>query len=226
MEDFIRVYDQGLSLDLCAQIRQKFSANQNKYAGHAGQTVDKNFKDSQDLNITNLPDWPAMNEQITHAVFTCLIQYMKEFPFMLVGANTPLFRHPESGETEKLVYENFAEFGEPYIDTLIAQTYRLGQLNVQQYAQGKGGYHHWHSEICANDAQCETLHRALFFIIYLNDVTEGGETEFFYQKKTVKPQTGRIIIAPTSFTHTHKGHIPLSGNKTIVTSWVMFNRAG
>jgi len=224
MEDFIKVYDNAVSDDLCDQIIRKFETSRNAYQGHSGAEVDLEIKDSMDLNITNLSDWAATNRLITDAVFKCLIDYMNQYSFMLVGANIPIFKHPESGEGCKLTHENFDEFGRPYIDTLVVQTYRLGQMNVQKYARNKGGYHHWHSEVCADDEDCETLHRALFFILYLNDVEEGGETEFFYQGKKVLPKMGRIILSPAGFTHTHKGHIPVSNEKFIATSWVMFNR--
>ena len=36
---------------------------------------------------------------------------------------------------------------------------------------------------------------------------------------------GRLIIAPAGFTHTHKGHVPASGDKYIATSWILFRRA-
>ena len=177
-----------------------------------------------DLNVTNLDDWAPTNSLITDAVLKVLVSYMSQYYFMLIGATIPLFKHPESGETCKLTHENYEEFGRPYVDTLIAQTYRMGQLNVQQYAKEQGGYHHWHSEICADDTDCESLHRALFFILYLNDVDAGGETEFFYQKRKVLPKKGRIIVSPAGFTHTHKGHVPVSDEKLIATSWIMFNR--
>jgi len=224
MDDFIKVYDHAVSNSDCDQIIQQFEANRNTYQGTSGPEVDPNIKDSLDLNITNLVDWSATNGLITDAVLRCLIDYMGEYSFMLVGANVPLFKHPETGEVCKLTHENFDEFGRPYIDTLIARTYRLGQMNIQKYLRNQGGYHHWHSEICADDPTCETLHRALFFILYLNDVDQGGETEFFYQDKKVSPQKGRIILSPASFTHTHKGHIPASNDKLIATSWVMYHR--
>lgn len=224
MEDFIRVYENAVSAKDCEQIIQKFKSSSGTRRGLSGPDVDANIKDSIDLNITNLADWVAVKDLITDAVLACLVQYMSEFPFTLVGANIPIFRHPESGEVCKLTFENFEEFGRPYVDTLISQTYRMGQLNVQRYEQSKGGYHHWHSEICADDPECETLHRALFFILYLNDVSEGGETEFYYQKTRVAPKSGRIILSPAGFTHTHKGHTPTSGEKLIATSWIMFNR--
>jgi hypothetical protein len=224
MEDFIGVYDNALTDHHCDQIVNRFKKNQDVYRGHSGPEVDAKIKDSMDLNVTNLDDWAPTNSHITDAVLKVLVNYMTQYYFMLIGANIPLFKHPESGETCKLTYENFEEFGRPYVDTLIAQTYRMGQLNVQQYAKKQGGYHHWHSEICADDTGCETLHRALFFILYLNDVDVGGETEFFYQKRKVSPKKGRIIVSPAGFTHTHKGHVPVSDEKLIATSWIMFNR--
>lgn len=226
METFVKCYDDAVSSQHCEQIIQQFEANRNVYRGHAGPEVDTSIKDSLDLNITNRPDWAATNELITDAVFRCLIDYMSQFSFMLVGANVPIFRHPESGEACKLTHENFEEFGRPYIDTLIARTYRLGPINIQKYLKNSGGYHHWHSEICADSKDCETLHRALFFILYLNDVEEGGETEFYYQDSKVAPKTGRIVLSPAGFTHTHKGHVPVSNDKLIATSWVMFHRFG
>ena len=59
------------------------------------------------------------------------------------------------------------------------------------------------------------------FMIYLNDVEEGGETEFLHFSKRVKPKTGRIVIWPSAFPYLHRGNPPLSGEKYILTSWMM-----
>ena len=45
------------------------------------------------------------------------------------------------------------------------------------------GYHVWHSE----DDEMIVRRRLLFFILYLNDIEEGGETEFLYFKKSLLP---------------------------------------
>ena len=48
-----------------------------------------------------------------------------------------------------------------------------------QYYKPKEGYTNWHCErSCYQSNQ-----RALVFMTYLNDVNDGGETEFYYQKK-------------------------------------------
>jgi hypothetical protein len=39
------------------------------------------------------------------------------------------------------------------------------------------------------------------------------------------PRTGSLLIAPTAFTHTHRGNRPQRGDKFIATSWILFQRA-
>jgi|TARA_R110002020_G_scaffold302165_1_gene517571 hypothetical protein len=79
------------------------------------------------------------------------------------------------------------------------------------------GYHVWHIEHGKGfDNEC----RAAVFSIYLNDVEEGGETEFLHFSKRVKPKTGRIVIWPASFPYLHRGNPPLSGKKYLLTSWL------
>jgi hypothetical protein len=80
------------------------------------------------------------------------------------------------------------------------------------------GYHSWHIEHAKG---FDSEPRALVFSIYLNDVEEGGETEFLHFSKRVKPKTGRIVIWPAGFPYLHRGNPPLSGEKYILTSWMM-----
>lgn len=80
------------------------------------------------------------------------------------------------------------------------------------------GYHVWHVE---HNKGYENEPRAFVFSIYLNDVEDGGETEFLHFSKRVKPKTGRIVIWPAGFPYLHRGNPPLSGEKYILTSWMM-----
>ena len=80
------------------------------------------------------------------------------------------------------------------------------------------GYHTWHIEHAKG---FENRARAFVFSVYLNDVEEGGETEFLHFSKRVKPKTGRIVIWPAAFPYLHRGNPPLSGEKYILTSWMM-----
>lgn len=81
-----------------------------------------------------------------------------------------------------------------------------------------GGYHVWHYE---SDNK-ERSQRLLTWTLYLNDVEEGGETEFLYYPMRVKPKAGTLIIWPSAFTHTHRGNPPISNEKYIVTGWTEF----
>lgn len=80
------------------------------------------------------------------------------------------------------------------------------------------GYHSWHIE---HNKGFYAEPRALVYSVYLNDVEEGGETEFLHFSKRVKPKKGRIVIWPASFPYVHRGNPPLSGEKYILTSWML-----
>lgn len=60
--------------------------------------------------------------------------------------------------------------------------------------------------------------RFLSFIWYLNDVEIGGETEFLNGKVT--PSTGKIVLFPATWTYLHKGCMPISNDKYIITGWI------
>lgn len=86
---------------------------------------------------------------------------------------------------------------------------------IQKTLPGQG-YHVWHHEHGTGRAS----RRLLAFSLYLNNVDEGGETEFLYQKVRFKPVMGQLLIWPSYFTHAHRGNQPLSGEKYIVTGWI------
>jgi hypothetical protein len=79
------------------------------------------------------------------------------------------------------------------------------------------GYHVWHVE---HNGDYNNSKRGLAFGIYLNDVEEGGETEFLHFSKRVKPKKGRIVVWPAGFPYVHRGNPPLSGEKYLLTSWL------
>ena len=125
-------------------------------------------------------------------------------------------------EDLKIVMLNFDLALKHYLENTGAkETYKsplqYTSLKIQKTLPTEG-YHVWHIEHqkgFANEA------RALVFSIYLNDVEDGGETEFLHFSKRVKPKTGRIVIWPSGFPYLHRGNPPLSGEKYILTSWMM-----
>jgi len=78
-----------------------------------------------------------------------------------------------------------------------------------------GGYSLWHIEQGAGTA----ANRSLVWSIYLNDVEDGGETEFLYQHQKIAPEKGSLLIWPAGITHPHRGNPPYSNEKYILTGW-------
>ena len=105
-------------------------------------------------------------------------------------------------------YKNNFNSLEPLL--LYISTFKLQKTPVG------GGFHNWHTE---REGGGSSQNRELAWMLYLNDVEEGGETEFLYQSKRVIPKAGRIVIWPAGFTHPHRGNPPLSGDKYIATGW-------
>lgn len=88
-------------------------------------------------------------------------------------------------------------------------------IKFQQTPPG-GGYHSWHYE----NGTIECAARELTWMIYLNDIEDGGETEFMYQKRRIKPTVGTVVIFPAGLTHVHRGGFLLGDkDKYIVTGW-------
>jgi hypothetical protein len=80
------------------------------------------------------------------------------------------------------------------------------------------GYHVWHCE----DMALEFRRRIGTYILYLNDVEEGGETELLYLNQRIKPTAGTLVLFPSGYIHAHRGNPPLSGVKYILTGWLEF----
>ena len=90
--------------------------------------------------------------------------------------------------------------------------------NLIQKTEPSQGYHTFHSE----DDSLNAINRTLAWMVYLNDVDEGGETEFLYQQIKVIPKRGRVVIWPGTFTHLHRGNPPFT-TKYIATGWLCYN---
>lgn len=223
--DFIGVYDNALDAATCDEIILRFDAADRKGPGVTGHGFDVQKKDSTDLQITGRPEWKSLHDRLMENTMPYLMQYVRQYPFLVAGAITLQLKDAKTGENFNLTADQLDRVPDEQLRAVLTILYRSGVINLQKYTQGRGGYHHWHSEIYPRDQHGETLHRVLLYMYYLNDVEIGGETEFYYQQKTISPQQGRLVIAPAGFTHTHKGHVPRSEDKYIATSWVMFNRA-
>ncbi|MEO8224499.1 MAG: 2OG-Fe(II) oxygenase [Gammaproteobacteria bacterium] len=221
--DFIYSADHALPDSLCEQLIDVLETHPGAQPGITSNGVNPAKKSSIDLTIDNFEDLRGVRQQILNTCFEDLADYFVRYPF--VGSVSPTIRNSQTGMATELTMDNIASVSRDTVKMLIARLFRCGVINIQKYAAGSGGYPHWHSEIWAEET-FEGLHRLVLWMYYLNDVESGGETEFYFQKKKIRPKKGTVVIAPAGFTHTHRGHVPLSGDKYIITSWLLYNRGG
>ena len=93
----------------------------------------------------------------------------------------------------------------------------IGKFNIGKYSPGDhfGAIHSERTSV-------NTLHRLFAFMTYLNDVEDGGQTNFDHYGIKLKPEIGKTIIWPAEWTHAHTGEILKSGSKYIITGWMHF----
>ena len=91
-------------------------------------------------------------------------------------------------------------------------------FNLQRYAPGEG-FKRWHCDWTISDEATEPVHRVLAWILYCNDVPEGG-TEFHWQDHHEPAERGKLVIFPAGPSHIHRGRVSEEHGKTIATGWI------
>ena len=97
------------------------------------------------------------------------------------------------------------------------KTVYVPSFNIQKYFPGD----HF-AALHTERSSLPTLHRLFAWMTYLNDVDDGGQTNFGHYKIKIKPEIGKTLIWPAEWTHAHTGEILKSGTKYIVTGWIHF----
>ena len=222
--DFIELIDDALDRETCAAIVARMRDSGALQPGRVGGGVYPELKRSRDIRISGDPHWAETEQRLQRAVFDGLVAYLRKYPQALIS---PLMLQVAGtdGQPRRLQAEDFAAMDASALAELARTCLRPGAINLQWYDSGQGGYPYWHCELFPRDASAETLHRHLLWTLYLNDGFDEGETEFLFQQRKIEPRTGSLLIAPTAFTHTHRGNRPQNGDKFIATSWILFQPA-
>lgn len=97
----------------------------------------------------------------------------------------------------------------------------ISAMRIKRYTanSGEGFQPHF-------DAIYEVANRYLVFLWYLNDVAEGGETEFCDLGLKVPAQAGKLLVFPPYWMFQHAGRPPLSGDKYILSMYLLFSPTG
>ena len=194
MNNYIQEYKNSLSPEFCQHVIDLFESEPNKKPGIYGteRKIDISKKKTMDymlLYTDKNENWLKVEEQLFTEIQSKLLQYIK---------------HLE-------VTTSYNNFSNRHIDMLTDQGFLISRYIEKD---GKFTYH--------TDNLIDWEHnrsRVNVFIWYLNDVVEGGETEFWGSYK-IKPEVGKLVFFPTTWTFPHCGCIPMSNNKYIITGWL------
>ncbi len=196
MTDFIELYPNALTASQCRSIIERFEASGSRQPGRVGSGVDKALKDSRDLTISLHPEWRDVEELLNKTMMRALCAYLRRYPQTMISPLALGWHDPVSGSERLLRADDFPALAEEQLAGFARYVFRPGSINLQGYTADQGGYPYWHCEQYPRDTQCEALHRVLLWTLYLNDDFNEGETEFLFQQRKVRPQTGAMVIAP------------------------------
>jgi len=148
----------------------------------------------KDLKAKKTTDIPVNPHDLKNPKFEVLKQYMDE------------------------LYKCFIDYQNqwPFLKSVI-KVVDVPGFNIQKYSRGD----HF-SQLHSERTTLDTLHRLFAWMTYLNDVDDGGQTNFSHYEIKIKPETGKTLIWPAEWTHAHTGEILKSGTKYIVTGWMNF----
>tara|TARA_A100001388_G_scaffold27642_1_gene17837 strand:+ start:505 stop:1056 length:552 start_codon:yes stop_codon:yes gene_type:complete len=94
------------------------------------------------------------------------------------------------------------------------------ELRIKKYEPGTDDQFLIHTDVQDH----ESAKRYLAFLIYLNDDFKGGETTFPYNKLTIKPETGKVLVFPPTWQYPHNGLPVKSGSpKYIMSTYLHYN---
>ena len=94
-------------------------------------------------------------------------------------------------------------------------------FKIQKYNPNEAYF----AEHCENDGEINGYgeRRLIALMVYLNTVTDGGQTHFLTQNISFSPKVGDILMWPAYWTHPHRGIPSPTQTKYIITGWYVFN---
>jgi prolyl 4-hydroxylase len=188
--NFIYTKPQALSKEVCEKFIENFETSPLINKGH----IFTNGKVTEAPEIKSSSDITFNPTYLYHPIWGDLLKHLVNI--VEEGINEYTLKFSEG------LY-NISEFK---LDPL---------FNIQRYYSGEG-YHKFH---CERGANSKDLRRVLVWMLYLNDVTDGGQTEFYYQQHKEVPEQGKLVIWPSDWTHIHRGITSSTQTKYILTGW-------
>jgi hypothetical protein len=115
---------------------------------------------------------------------------------------------PEFYEMCKTVWH----YCDQYANKYDVSFYATEPAQILKYSPGE--YYDPHCDAGPN------VPRVVSALLYLNEVEEGGETEFVNFDIKVKPKPGRLVIFPSNYAYRHAARLPKKGTKYVAVFWM------
>jgi hypothetical protein len=187
--------DPIVTSEFCNKLINKFNNDKHTHAGVCGTnkdgaSVNTDIKQSTDLFIYNTTKYHFESQTLEKALMLSLKEYGS-----LLEQTAP-----------EMVYPMFRR-----------NAYITG-FNIQHTKPEE--FFTWHSDDYWEPEHTDGYFRAISYLIYLNDVTEGGQTEFI-DGQLIQPKQGHICFFPCTWSFVHRGVPPISGDKYLIAGWWM-----
>ena len=199
MENYIYENNYSIPDILCDEIIYKYEQNTDfHYQGVTHGGIQRNIKNTRDFIIpkclNETDEWYKIEKFLYKELQKNFEKYKK-----LLNNNDNYKPQNNSNNLYKMLD------AEQHIENFMIQKYNK--------EIGKYSYHHdFHNDFT------NKKHRTVTYLWYLNDVVEGGETEFWGTHK-ITPQKGKLIFFPACWCFPHRGMVPISSDKYIITGW-------
>lgn len=204
MENFIYTNNHCLSRGLCKNIIEKYEYEPVKYYGVTGAGTNKKVKDTVDFCI------PLIKTEQKKELFDSW-KTIAELLTQEIQHNVQIY--------SKQIQEYIGDASHNIISQLCGDGIVINSLMIQRYRKLQGKYI-YHTDNMIELSNKKT--RMITFLFYLNDVSEGGETELFGDMR-IKPEAGKLLLFPACWTFPHCGRMPISHDKYIITGWIYVN---
>ena len=94
-------------------------------------------------------------------------------------------------------------------------------FRIKRYISEDADQFDTHVDVTTVSDEC----RYLSFMWYLNDVIDGGETEFTELDFKIQPKAGALMMFPPIWMFPHKGHLLNSGKKYLLSTYLLYPEA-
>ena len=197
MEKFVLEIPNFIPDDVCTSIIGRFENDNRKVEGSYSYTVDNKLvtreKNNNELSASTCSNWEDINILFIDYIGKAYTEYLNYLKDTFDGYGDP--KYP--------IYER--ELGTNY---LICTGFPIQRL-------GKGDVYDWHHD---GDVSKPYFIQIIFYLNTLQE-NQGGCTEFIDGKK-VRPEMGKVLMYPCSWTFPHKGGEVLDGYKYICTTTI------